>query len=327
LTARETTIAGWRAILAASDVLEATVLPERGAEICSLVHRPSGSELLFRAPWGLQPPAAPPREGADGHLFLERYAGGWQELFPSVNDPTRYRGETIPFHGEVAGLPWNCEPDGDGLRCSVTCERTPFRLERAMRIDAGRLVLEETVTNVGNETAEFVWGHHVVLGPPFLERGCLFDAPVRTIVTIPEPWEETARLEPGQETAWPSARLRDGEAVDLRVVPGPEAGSHDDVYLTDLEAGWATLTNPRLGLRFRLDFDERVFRWLISWQPYGGAKAMPLAGAYALGIEPWVSRLPLGEAAAQGEAISLTPGASFTTSLAASVQEEDDWRR
>ena len=48
------------------DELEVSVRPERGAEISSLAHRRTGTELLFRAPWGV-------REG-DG--FLGRYDGG-----------------------------------------------------------------------------------------------------------------------------------------------------------------------------------------------------------------------------------------------------------
>ncbi len=322
-----TTVAGWRALGLADDELEATVLPDKGAEIHSLVHRPTGTELLFQAPWGLQPPDAPPRDGADGHPFLERYAGGWQELFPSANGPTEYRGESIPFHGEVATLPWECDRRGDALRCAVRCERTPFRLERTMRIEEGGLVLDETVRNEGEDPAHFVWGHHLVLGPPFIERGCVLEIPARTLETIPEMWEETARLEPGQREPWPTARLRAGGTVDLSEVPGPEAASHDDVYVTDLEGGWASVTNPRLGLRFRLEFDPAVFGWVIAWQPYGGARAMPLTGAYALGVEPWTSRLPLGEAVARGEAIELAPGASFETSLRVGVETEDRWRR
>jgi hypothetical protein len=318
---RSTTVSGWPAIVLAGEALEATVLPDRGAEICSLLYRRTGTELLFRAPWGLPPPGAAPLDGAGGHVFLERYAGGWQELFPSVNAETTYRGETIPFHGEVATLPWRCEPGPAGLRCTVRCERTPFRLERTMRFDGDRLVLDESVTNEGSDVAHFVWGHHLVLGPPFLERGCVLDTPARTIATVPELWEDTARLEPGQEEPWPSARLRGGGTVDLREVPGPEAGSHDDVYLTDLDEGWATVTNPRLGLRLRLDFDHRVFRWLIVWQPYGGANEPPLTGSYALGVEPWTSSLPLGEAADRGEAIALEPGAALTTSLGVGVEE------
>jgi len=83
------------------------------------------------------------------------------------------------------------------------------------------------------------------------------------------------------------------------------------------------VTNPRLGMRFSLAFDHQVFRWLIAWQPYGGAKELPLTGAYALGVEPWVSQLPLGEAIAAGEAIELGAGAFFSTSLSV----EAEWLR
>ena len=311
-----TEIAGWRALVVGDETLRATVLPERGAEVHSLVHVPTGTELLFQAPWGLRPPST------ERTSFLDRYAGGWQELFPSANDETVYRGRTIPFHGEVALLPWDCVEQDGALHCSVQCIETPFRLRRTMRLDGG-LVLDECVENVGDEAAEFTWGHHLVLGPPFLEAGCRLDVPARTIVTIPEMWEETARLEPGQRSAWPQARLRSGGTADLREVPGPEAQSHDDVYLTDLDGGVVTVRGRNLV--FRLTFDPAVFPWLISWQPYGGAIAEPLAGSYALGIEPWVSRLPLGEAAAAGEAIELEPGESFTTSLRVDV-EDVSWR-
>ena len=48
------------------------------------------------------------------------YAGGWQELFPSVNAACNYRGREIPFHGEVASLPWEHEVlDGEGSVCRV----------------------------------------------------------------------------------------------------------------------------------------------------------------------------------------------------------------
>jgi galactose mutarotase-like enzyme len=304
-------VAGWRAITVGDDLLRAVVLPERGAELHSLVHVPTETELLFQAPWGLHPPS-PERTS-----FLDRYAGGWQELFPSTNDETTYRGQTIPFHGEVALLPWDCEERDGALDCRVRCERTPFLLERTLRFDGG-VVVEERVTNEGAEAAHFTWGHHLVLGPPFLEPGSRLQAPARTIVTIPELWEDTARLEPGQRNAWPHARLREGGTVDLRTVPGPEAASHDDVYLTDLEHGVVTVESSRL--RVRLSFDHGLFRWLISWQPYGGAFAEPLAGSYALGIEPWVSRLPLGEAVDAGEAVELAPGSSRETTLRLEVE-------
>jgi galactose mutarotase-like enzyme len=312
---------GWRELPLENEMLRVVVLPDRGAEIVELLHRPSGIDPLFHAPWGLEPPGSPARQGSDGHAFLEVYAGGWQELFPSVNDPCTYRGRPIPFHGEVATLPWDCQHDGDSLRCTVRCHETPFLLERVMRLEGTALVLEERVRNEGGEPAHFVWGHHCVLGPPFLEAGCRLGVPARTIETIPDMWEETARLEPGQREPWPLARLRQGGRADLTVVPGQDEESHDDVYLTDLDGGWASVENPRLGLTFRLDWDPAVFHWVISWQPYGGARAMPLAGSYALGVEPWVTRLNLEQAVETGQAIELEPGAEFATTLRAEIQE------
>jgi galactose mutarotase-like enzyme len=318
---------GWETLTLENGALRVTVLPGKGADIVELARIDSGVNALFEAPWGLQPPGTPPRDGSDGHGFLENYEGGWQSLFPSAGDPCSYGGEPIPFHGEAATLPWDvldADADADGVqaRLSVRCRRTPFTLERTLVLAAGADVLEveETATNESSREAHLVWGHHVVVGPPFLGAGCALRAPVRTIVTIPELWEDTARLEPGQRSDWPHGRLRTGGTVDLGEVPGEEAGSHDDVYLTDLEDGWVAVENPRQGLAFRLDFDASLFRWLISWQAYGGAHAMPLGGSYALGIEPWTTRLPLEQAVEAGEAIALGPGERLSTTVRATFE-------
>jgi hypothetical protein len=182
-----------------------------------------------------------------------------------------------------------------------------------------RLVLDETVTNLYHAPVQFVWGHHCVLGAPLVADGARLVTSAGTIVTIPEMWEDTARLEPGQRSPWPMARTRDGGVVDLSRIPGPEAESHDDVYLTDLDDGVAEVRNPALGLGFRMTWDASVFRWIISWQAYGGARAMPLRDSYAVGVEPWVSGDNLEAAIAAGEALELAGGASLSTTLVAEV--------
>ena len=149
-------------------------------------------------------------------------------------------------------------------------------------------MLDERADNRSDEPRQVVWGHHCVVGAPLVAAGARLEPPARTIVTLPETWEPTARLAPGQRTRWPHA-ARAGGTADLREVPGPEAGSHDDVFLTDLRR-LVAVENDDLGLAFRLAFDAAVFRWVVTWQPYGGAQAMPLAGSYALGLEPWTSR-------------------------------------
>jgi hypothetical protein len=320
--------AGHPAVYLENDLLRITVLPEKGADIYTFIHKPTGLDMLWKNPIGLWPPGSPPHDGSMGFPFLENYEGCWQELFPSCNDPTRYNGKDIPFHGEVCALPWQYNLEEQSADClavrfTVETRQTTFRLERVMRIerDSTRLTLDETVTNVGSADQHFVWGHHCVVGGPWLEAGCKLDMPARTITTIEQIYEEkTARLAPGQRQPWPHARTRNGGTVDLSVVPGPEIHSHDDIYLTDLTDGWVSVANPRIGIRFSLHWDVQVFKWIISWQPYGGAEALPFKGqSYALGIEPWVSDKPLGPSVEEGKAIKLAPGESFSTTLAAQV--------
>jgi galactose mutarotase-like enzyme len=320
-------VSGWRSLVLESDALRVVILPDKGAEIHDVVDRRSGIGFLFKAPWGLRPPGAPPLAGSGDDPFMWNYAGGWQELFPSVNESCTYRGATIPFHGEVASLPWEHEVLDPGDRGGEAAVRlwtrsrlTPFRVERVVRLSAGgaELVIEGAVTNESSKPAHFVWGHHCVVGPPFLEAGCRLEIPASTIVTSPELWEpETARLAPGRRARWPLAPLRSGGTADLRDVPGPEIASHDDLYVTDLEDGWLEVSNPRLGLTFRLEWDAAVFGWVVLWQPYGGAVAPPLGGSYALGVEPWTGMLNLERAVDSGEAVELAPGNRFTTTVRA----------
>ena len=319
------TVSGWRSVVLENDEVRVVVLPDKGAEIHQIVDLRSGTPVLFEAPWGLRPPGAPPLPGSGNDPFMWNYAGGWQELFPSVNDECTYRGRRIPFHGEVASLPWEHEVlhAGGGearVRFSNRAPGSPFLLERVLLLVEGEatLFVDEEVRNESAEDAHFVWGQHCVVGPPFLEPGCRLEIPARTIVTSTVLFEpETARLEPGRREPWPLAPLRAGGTVDLRDIPGPETGSHDDLYVTDLEAGWLEVTNPGRELTFRLEWEHELFGWIVLWQPYGGAVAEPLAGSYALGIEPWSSMLDLERAVAAGTAVELAAGASRTTRLQA----------
>jgi galactose mutarotase-like enzyme len=323
-------VQGWETVVLESDRLRVSVLPKKGADIYELVDVHSGVDVLFKGPWGLQPPGAPKLEGSGGEddAFMWNYEGGWQELLPSVNDACTYRGQRIPFHGEVATLEWEHEVldeagDEIAVRFSTRCRQTPFSLERVLRLRAGEpeLVHEGTVTNESDEPAQFVWGQHCVVGPPFLEPGCRLEIAARTIVTTPDLWEpETARIEARQRVPWPQAPLRAGGTVDLREVPGPDTGSHDDLYVTDLDEGRLTVTNPRLSLAFRLEWDPRVFGWIVLWMPYGGAVAKPLTGSYALGVEPWTSRLNLEQAVEVGQAIELAGGDRRATTVRAVLE-------
>ena len=320
------TIAGWRAVVLENDLLRVVLLPDKGAEIYRLIYKPTALDILYQSHWGLQPPGAPHRAGSGDREFEWNYGGGWQELFPNANHACTYRGKFMPFHGEVAALPWEYSVVRDtseeaAVLFSVRCLQTPFKLERRMQLKRGQatLFLDETIVNESAEPAHFVWGQHSVLGAPFLEAGCRLYAPAGVLFTPPAIYEETSRFVPDQREPWPHARLRAGGTVDLQHVPGPEAHTHDGVFLTELAGGWLAVTNPRLDLTFSLHWDAAVFKWIAVWMPYGGAEAMPLTGIYALGIEPWTARYNLEQSVANGEAIELPARATFRTTLQATL--------
>ena len=189
--------------------------------------------------------------------------------------------------------------------------------------ESATLELECSVQNRSAEPESFVWGQHIVLGGDFLMDGCRLEIPAGRLVTPPELFEPaTAVLAAGQDEPWPMARgRRPGERIDLRAIPGPQAHSHDDACLTDLTEGRWTVTNPRLGLGFRLEWDVSVFPWVQMWTPYGGSELPPLTGIYGLGLEPWVSRFPLEQAIQHGQARRIGPGETLTTFLRATVLE------
>ena len=322
----ESAVSGWTTVVLANELLRVVVLPGKGADIYQLVHLRSDVDFMIKTPWGLEPSGSANREGSAEIEFLYNYEGGWQELFPSVNDACVYRSKKIPFHGEVATMAWHYRVVVDSLDevavlFWVTCGQTPFRLERWMRLRRGTptLYLEEKVTNTSCEIAHFVWGQHCVLGAPFIEEGCRLNAPARTLATPASLYEASARLAPDQRSVWPTAALRSGGEADMRIVCGPALEAHDEFFLSSLTAGWVSVTNPRLDLTFSLSWDPTVFRGIQIWQPYGGAQAMPLTGIYGLGIEPWVTQHNLEQAIAAGEAIELAGGMSLSTELRATI--------
>lgn len=320
---RQGEVNGHAAVWIENEVLRLTVLPQKGADIFEFIHKPSGVDFMMRTPTGLQPPGAEPQ--AD---YLANYEGAWQELFPNTGGPCEYRGKMLPMHGEVALLPWTYTVEQDdahatAVRFTVRCGQTPFRLERLMRLRAGEstLEIEGRVTNEGDEAAHFVWGHHIVLGGDFLEGGCVVDTSAQNLHTPAQSYKpDAARLAAGQQEAWPFARGRHGEQIDLRQVPPPEIRRHDDCLLSGLARGEYTVTNPRLGLRFDFKWDLDLFPTLIMWQPYGGLSSpAAIDGAYGLGLEPWVAAGNLEQAIANGTARLLAPGAQLETRLSASV--------
>ena len=165
-------------------------------------------------------------------------------------------------------------------------------------------------------------GHHIVFGAPFIAAGCRLETPAATVFSDRDYGEDSsARILHGQRTAWPTVFGRAGEMIDLREIHGAETGAHDAVYVTDLDSGYARVTNPDLGLAAKLVWDASIFRWVVLWQEFGGVASGALAGTYGLGVEPWSSRNNLDESLQNRSTLELGGGRSMIAEIALTVEE------
>lgn len=297
---RETTLdRGVPAVILENESLAVTVLPDKGADIYELVSKPDGIDVLWKSPWGLRPAGGVHSAADSGAAWLEAYEGGWQEIFPNGGAANAYRGVELNFHGEASLASWDFEittEQGDlvEVRFSTRLRRSPFRVERTMRIATKRPVVtfHERISNEGQEDLEAMWGHHPAYGAPFLSGDCRIDTNARTVHADDEIGGPLNPLLKGATYSWPYGE-RDGVSTDLSLVAGSDDPPHETMaYLTDFtgEHGWYGITNTALGLGVGLVWPKAIFPYAWFWQEMHASPGFPwYAGVYVMAIEPFSS--------------------------------------
>jgi galactose mutarotase-like enzyme len=321
---------GHTGLVLENDEMAVIVLPGKGGDITSLVAKPEGVDVLWRSPWGLPPasggvPTATHSEVA----WMDAYQGGWQEIFPSGGGPCAYKGVELNFHGEASTSAWDAEVrEGPGfaeVALSLRLRRSPFKIERTMRVEAGRpvLLIRERVANEGGEPMAFMWGHHPAYGAPFLSGGGRIDTNARSVRADDRFDGPHNPLTPGKEYAWPNGE-RNGATADLSLVPAEDGAPRQTLaYLGDFagDHGWYAITNRDLGLAVGLVWPTDVFPFAWFWQEMHASAGYPFyQGVYVMAIEPFSSWPGQGLAAViekSGTQRTLDPGEAIEVALAA----------
>ncbi|NJP98297.1 DUF4432 family protein [Nonomuraea sp. FMUSA5-5] len=312
---RHGTIGELRAVTLENERLRVTLLPGKGGDVVELLHKPTDTDFVWLAPQGLRDPREHLHGAADDVAqFVDHYEGGWQEVFPNGGAPSEYRGARLAQHGEVSGLPWECEvvadsPEEVAVRLSVRTRRLPYRMERVVRLRSGTAVLEVEgrATNESGLRLHAMWGQHIVYGRPFLRPGARIRLP-EGVTVIPH---ESAINPPERRVraggTWPVVPAHGGGETDLSVVPEPGSPS-DIVYLTGFgDEGWYEISG---NIGMRVAWDATVLPYLWMWQELGASTGYPWWGrAYTVGLEPFAG-MPtdgLAAAVANGTALVLDP--------------------
>lgn len=288
---RDFTWQGFRCLSLENEILRVVLCVDKGCDILELTHKPSDTELLYQAPYGLGSPHD--RHGpVAGGPFRDRFAGGWFLMLPNGPEPCIHKGAAYGHHGEASQLAWmggftaDC-PERIEAVLSVRLRRMPLWVERRISLTrgSGRLVIEEVIGNEGDEPLEVLWGHHPCLGEPFLEPGCM-------------------------------VRLPDGRQM-------PVGEEISEFQICDSGAGRAAVSNPHLGLEFALDWDAALFPVLGLWRVWDAGEGYPnYRSRRIIALEPAVDFPSLSQAAERGRALRLAPGEQRGTQLTATVSQK-----
>lgn len=317
----DTSVSGWPALRLSNDHLEIVVVPGKGADITSLRHLATDTELLWSTRWGLRPPTALAPPGNPEAEALDRSGGGWHTLFPNAGRQCVEQGVEWGFHGEAWLAPYECEQTSAGLRLSTILARSPFTLVKDIVLDGDRLAVTETVTHIGAHAVDVMWWQHPTFGAPLIGpdttvgiTGCLVHP------DMPDDVPDTR-----QPPRWPDHRPPGGDPVDLSRLTAAGEGGSRLAFLGEFDAEQvrAEIRNPTLGLGVDVEWLATDFPYACYWYEAGGRLGYPWYGAaHGFSIEP-ATGYPSGLARARaltGTELTLEPGETISKTVSVRVR-------
>lgn len=285
--------------------LSVSILPTRGMGLwrgtCD------GLDLGWKSPVAL--PVHPAFVNA-----LERGGIGWLAGFNEWlcrcgldhNGPPSKEGT---LHGRIANIPAHyvdvtISTDGDGTIsvCGVVDETMMFgpclRLKSTIRTTAGsnQITVIDEITNLAGTAREMELLYHTNIGPPFLEAGSRFVAPILSVA--------------------PRDRAAAAAIDTFSRYAGPVAGFAEQVYYFDLATDKngrtnTLLVNARGDKALSIAYDKRQLPWFALWKNTQAER-----DGYCTGLEPATNFPNVKEFERNhGRVVKLASGATHTAVL------------
>jgi hypothetical protein len=285
-----------RTLILENELIRVVVLLDKGSDIIEFSYKPLDLDVMWHSPTGYRNPQEfTPSLVTAASPFLDLYGGGWQDLLPVIgHGPISHRGAEFGLHGETALLAWEGSVVEEGPEMAravlrVRGVRYPYEVEKVLTVRRGeaKLRIWERLTNTSRQELEFFWLQHPAYGEPFLEPGCRVDLAEGAEVHVIEEIAPQGRLA-GGTYPWPRVRSREGDEVDLSLIPSRELVAEETAFIR-VEEGWYALTNPRLRVGVALYWSREIYPWLWFWQNYNLPNYPWYGEAWNVALEPSTS--------------------------------------
>lgn len=295
--------------------LSATVLPQLGGKIASLIRLSSGREFL------LQPSHNQLNQVPPGAEFHEYDTSGFDDCFPTVAacqyPDAPFRGVELPDHGEIWTADSIFDVRNNELFLELTGKRLPYIFRKRIALDGEALALKYQLDNVGEESFSYLWSAHPLLS---VEQGSRLLLPSEVRELIIESSVNAGFHEGAGTCAWPIATLASGHNVDLSRVGRPENGRANKFFTNRLSEGCCAVYFPASDESISFRFDVEDVPYLGVWICEGGWPDRERA-QYTVALEPCTgSADSLAEAMRRSECSTIQPGETKRWELRILVQ-------
>jgi hypothetical protein len=297
------TPSGLNQIILENGLVRATVLPELGGKMSSLIRLPSRREFLR------QPVSFPLRPAVYGAAFADYDASGFDECFPTVA-VCEYAGEyfdgvVLPHHGELWPSRWQFEIHGDELRLAVAGRRLPYIFRKRIRLEDDAVILQYELESVTDAPFHYLWSAHPLLK---IDPGCRIVLPADVSEVLVESSTNQRLGEPGDSCRWPRPGLNASE-TDLSILGDSSRQTADKLFTPQLSEGSCALYYPDSNESMSFHFNSAIVPYLGIWICEGGWPT-PQHGHYTVALEPCTSRADsLAEAVGRYDCAKLQPRA------------------
>jgi hypothetical protein len=260
-----------------TDALRLALVPEHGAKLASLIHKPTGREVFF------QLPGEKFIKGTYAGFYPDAEVSGFDDMFPTITecycDVEPWAGIKMPDHGELWSLPCKLDICGSDVRTSVTSPRFPYTFTRTIKFEhANSILLRYKVENHSAFGLPVMWAAHPLLNMTPGSRIILPESARNIMNTVPGP----ALGAYGNRFSFPHASTADGKTWDLSEIGSIERKAYFKYFfMDDFKEGFGILHDPKTRETVGFSWPVAQVPYLGMWVNEGG-----MSDIYHMAFEP-----------------------------------------